>query len=88
MRAIVTPGVDAVWVRSYQANSAFPPPGAFVLSTNPRVALLNENNPTVEPVITLVIVNPSGGWDALDIGIGSNPNVAAAILASITHQSR
>ncbi len=79
---------DGVWLQgpSGMNEAELAGPGYTSLRTTPtRVFLDDSQDPMgVNPLLHLLAIGRGGAVDAIDVGLGPNPDVAAAIIASIT----
>ena len=85
------PLVDGVWLQGASAlDQAQATAGGYTVlrSTPTKVYLAQGQDPLgLVPFLHLLVVTGTGNLDAMDVGLGPDPTVAAAIVASITATS-
>jgi len=83
-----SPSVDGVWLQGQTGMSeAQVAAGSYkVLRSAPTKVLLDDSGDPMGmyPLLHLLVVTRSGSVDAVDVGLGADPAVAQAIIASIT----
>ena len=82
--ATTSQGADGIWIRPDRAGLAAPPGSNLLRQHEPEIDLVGQAQPYGQGVLSLIVTPPNGHPVDLDIGIGPDPAIAQAVLASIS----